>query len=78
MDIHQLLQRQLKNMKDMRIIVSMVLIINMNSENSDDEKFEPQDYNEILRVKKEVEKLIAERTLWNKKDFDSIHKIEDL
>ena len=42
------------------------------------EKFEPQDYNEILRVKKEVEKLIAERTLWNKKDFDSIHKIEDL
>tara|TARA_B100000378_G_scaffold37695_1_gene28305 strand:- start:403 stop:573 length:171 start_codon:yes stop_codon:yes gene_type:complete len=56
----------------------MVLIINMNSENSDDEKFEPQDYNEILRVKKEVEKLIAERTLWNKKDFDSIHKIEDL
>ena len=65
-------------MKDMRIIVSMVLIINMNSENSDDEKFEPQDYNEILRVKKEVEKLIAERTLWNKKDFDSIQKLEDL
>ena len=42
------------------------------------EKFEPQDSDEILRVKKEVDKLIAERTLWNKKDFDSIHKIEDL
>ena len=42
------------------------------------EKFESQDYDEILRVKKEVDKLIAERTLWNKKDFDSIHKIEDL
>ena len=42
------------------------------------EKFDPQEFEEILRVKKEVEKLATERTLWNKKDFDSIHKLEDL
>jgi len=38
MNIHQLLQRQLKNMKDMRIIANIILMINMNSKNSDDEK----------------------------------------
>ncbi len=38
MNIHQLLQQQLKNMKDMRIIVNIKLMINMNSENSDVEK----------------------------------------
>ena len=38
MNIHQLLQRHLKNMKDMRIIDNINLMINMNSENSDVEK----------------------------------------
>ena len=38
MNIHQLLQRQLKNMKDMRIIANTILMINMNNKNSDDEK----------------------------------------
>ncbi len=41
------------------------------------EKFEPEELDEILRVKKEIEKLNDERTLWNKKDFDTIHKIEE-
>ena len=27
-------------------------------------------------MQKEVEKYNAERTLWNKKDFDFIHKLE--
>ena len=41
------------------------------------EKFEPEEFEEILRVKKEIEKLNEERTFWNKKDFDTIHRIED-
>ena len=41
------------------------------------EKFEPEEFEEILRVKKEIEKLSDERTFWNKKDFDTIHRIED-
>ena len=41
------------------------------------EKFEPEEFEEILRVKKEIEKLNDERTFWNKKDFDTIHRIED-
>ena len=41
------------------------------------EKFEPEEFEEILRVKQEIEKLNNERTLWNKKDFDTIHRIED-
>ena len=61
MDIHQLLQRQLKSMKDMRIIVNIILMINMNSENSDDEKLlgkltpeqGHQFYSKLLEDKKE-------------------------
>ena len=41
------------------------------------EKFEPEEFEKILRVKKEIEKLNEERTFWNKKDFDTIHRIED-
>ena len=29
-------------------------------------------------MQKEVEKYNAERTLWNKKDFNFIHKLEEL
>ena len=43
---------------------------------SQNEKFESHEIEEIINVQKEIEKYNAERTLWNKKDFDFIHKLE--
>ena len=43
---------------------------------SQNEKFESHEIEEITSVQKEIEKYNAERTLWNKKDFDFIHKLE--
>ena len=43
---------------------------------SQNEKFESHEIKEITSMQKEVEKYNAERTLWNKKDFDFIHKLE--
>ena len=43
---------------------------------SQNEKFESHEIEEITSMQKEVEKYNAERTLWNKKDFDFIHKLE--
>ena len=45
---------------------------------SQNEKFESHEIEEITSVQKEIEKYNAERTLWNKKDFASIHKLENL
>ena len=43
---------------------------------SQNEKFESHEIEEITSMQKEVEKYNAERTLWNKKDFNFIHKLE--
>ena len=45
---------------------------------SQNEKFESHEIEEITSMQKEVEKYNAERTLWNKKDFNFIHKLEEL
>jgi len=45
---------------------------------SQNEKFESHEIDEIISVQKEIEKYNAERTLWNKKDFAFIHKLEEL
>ena len=45
---------------------------------SQNEKFESHEIEEIISVQKEIEKYNAERTLWNKKDYASIRKLENL
>ena len=45
---------------------------------SQNEKFESDEIEEITSMQKEVEKYNAERTLWNKKDYASIRKLENL
>ena len=75
----QLSRKQIRNLINEELSLKMnQAVLKILVKLFQNEKFESQDYDEILRVKKEVDKLIAERTLWNKKDFDSIHKIEDL